>query len=526
MGACFSRVGGRSAAAPLPSDAGLGPPEPALPRPAGRRSGQLGGPGSLSAAPHRTPAGSGAHRPRAGTPPRSASSIPPGHATAAAGSPGSRASSSSPANSGPAATRPGTGDAAISSAVNAMTGNYVKICNEAGGTFGKKENDLFIQATHSDLGKFASSSGLSIEAAAKVLSEKIIETAEKPLRGPANDSAIAARQGIVCRQNTQLLALHSISQSHHELTELNESLASHPRFKGLKSSDAWRMLMDCGATDKNRSEFFFENEPGYMAGMYRGLNLMLKADLEGQNLDADSLVNLHSAALQGVMSRASWSDMVYGSNDSEKTAAATNSSAAAQSSAESILKYSGFRADGAMFGLKSPQTLTRQGFSDIVEESARDSSTYRIVSTNSGAPPDSTSLPSITDKSKFNTDTVYYIMEKNGNERHTANALRSRVENIISEHKRNITSAASDDDRLRAIATCCAELERTHPFADGNARTIGFLVVNKLLLESGLSPTMIENPNRFDGFSADELAQEIKKGQEEFRKLANPAAPH
>jgi hypothetical protein len=63
-------------------------------------------------------------------------------------------------------------------------------------------------------------------------------------------------------------------------------------------------------------------------------------------------------------------------------------------------------------------------------------------------------------------------------------------------------------------------LERAHLFDDGNARTIGLLVVNKLLLENGLRPAMMEDPNRFDGFSTDELVAEIKQGQATFARYS------
>ncbi|UKE72264.1 hypothetical protein [Xanthomonas graminis] len=40
--------------------------------------------------------------------------------------------------------------------------------------------------------------------------------------------------------------------------------------------------------------------------------------------------------------------------------------------------------------------------------------------------------------------------------------------------------------------------------------------MNKLLIENDLRPAMMEDPNRFDGFSTDELVAEIKQGQATF----------
>ena len=66
------------------------------------------------------------------------------------------------------------------------------------------------------------------------------------------------------------------------------------------------------------------------------------------------------------------------------------------------------------------------------------------------------------------------------------------------------------------------ELERAHLFSDGNARTYGFVVINKLLIDAGLSPTILENPNHLDGFSIEEIVQEIREGQGRFQALLEP----
>jgi type II secretory pathway component PulF len=52
---------------------------------------------------------------------------------------------------------------------------------------------------------------------------------------------------------------------------------------------------------------------------------------------------------------------------------------------------------------------------------------------------------------------------------------------------------------------------------DGNTRTFGILLVNRLLLKEGLEPAIMEDPNRFNGYAVSELVDEIKKGQNLFR---------
>lgn len=50
------------------------------------------------------------------------------------------------------------------------------------------------------------------------------------------------------------------------------------------------------------------------------------------------------------------------------------------------------------------------------------------------------------------------------------------------------------------------------------------LILNRELIRNGLPPSMLENPNRFDLFSIDELREEIKKGWEQAEKYQSKIA--
>ena len=93
---------------------------------------------------------------------------------------------------------------------------------------------------------------------------------------------------------------------------------------------------------------------------------------------------------------------------------------------------------------------------------------------------------------------------------------KAKADTIIDHYRQALPRAATENAKLAEIAKCVQRLEQAHLFMDGNARTTGFLVLNKLLLENGFSPAMIADPNRFDAFSINELVQEIRQGQETF----------
>lgn len=72
---------------------------------------------------------------------------------------------------------------------------------------------------------------------------------------------------------------------------------------------------------------------------------------------------------------------------------------------------------------------------------------------------------------------------------------------------------------ITTIAEVCRNIQVTHPYQDGNARTIGCLLVNGLLMAEGMSPAIIPDANFFDGHSVDELVEVIKEGQQQFQGL-------
>ncbi|RJF92147.1 sigma 54-interacting transcriptional regulator [Noviherbaspirillum saxi] len=76
---------------------------------------------------------------------------------------------------------------------------------------------------------------------------------------------------------------------------------------------------------------------------------------------------------------------------------------------------------------------------------------------------------------------------------------------------------ASRQDKVRAAAGLCQQMQRLRPFPDGNCRTFCILLLNRLLLQLGEPLTMIDNPNKLDGFSLAEIVDLVREGQERVR---------
>ncbi len=353
-------------------------------------------------------------------------------------------------------------------------------------------------------------------------------------------------------RNLLVFALSSVRDSNRSLESLTSLLRDHPKFQGLAPENAWRVVLDKKAWSPGDQAWSrFENEPGYMAGMYRGLAMVLSDDLKKKPLDSSSLVSLHDAATKGVFTRNAFqlaTDVSTTLNPmmmpyltaegSSEALMPEQDKAAFQNRSPTFKTGCHVEADAAgdahglpagypslqqnagpqnRFSLLPQETMTREGFAEAVQRAQMQSADFEIRGKFHPTNPGEVNLyRKVTDANQWDLHGHYDLWAKPIKSEAEAHGRMNRV---LDTFRQNIRAAASEQDKLVAIAQCCQELEQAHPFSDGNARTFGFLLVNKLLLESDLEPAMIEDPNRFDGYSAAELAQEIRKGQAQFREI-------
>lgn len=73
--------------------------------------------------------------------------------------------------------------------------------------------------------------------------------------------------------------------------------------------------------------------------------------------------------------------------------------------------------------------------------------------------------------------------------------------------------------KLRAVVDLIQNLDRLHPFKDGNTRVFITLLLNRELILNGFSPTMLYDPNRIEGHSLKESMHEVLRGMENFQKF-------
>ncbi len=96
--------------------------------------------------------------------------------------------------------------------------------------------------------------------------------------------------------------------------------------------------------------------------------------------------------------------------------------------------------------------------------------------------------------------------------------ILGKVNSLIRNFYKEVSRAATNDQRLAAIVDICRALEILHAFNDGNQRTIAFTILNKLLIENNLSPAILDDPFMFDGyFSTQEMVELVKQGQKNYQ---------
>ena len=101
--------------------------------------------------------------------------------------------------------------------------------------------------------------------------------------------------------------------------------------------------------------------------------------------------------------------------------------------------------------------------------------------------------------------------------------MQQQVSSCLDEYNQQIHKVAEDDyqSKLKVIVRVCHNLERLHPFLDSNCRVIGMLLLNRLLLENGFTPCIMDNPNQLDGYSIDQCVDAIQKGMLNVATILN-----
>lgn len=248
--------------------------------------------------------------------------------------------------------------------------------------------------------------------------------------------------------------------------------------------DTWRLahhdaaipylFMDGECHESSWGKYHFENELGYMVGCLRAFGALMQA--HDRILDAHLLCQLHDLAVGDVFKR---------------------------SSAPLRERFqSGYRAQSVEFALSLGRNCTAQGLAEFHRSAAANNGWIEVEPPTHGQ---SGRLLAPTRSPARCFDKAQEILSHYVAQVPPPSNCRMRAE--------------LDDATVHAIAQCCQQLNQHHLFAEANIRTIGFLCLNKLLLDQGAAPTILEYPKVLDMCSTTDVIAAIRQGQHRFQAL-------
>lgn len=96
--------------------------------------------------------------------------------------------------------------------------------------------------------------------------------------------------------------------------------------------------------------------------------------------------------------------------------------------------------------------------------------------------------------------------------------IEMKISQALEEYQTSLAQLKDKDDyikTIRIIVRCVKTIELAHPFRDFSGISVTTLL-NMMLLQNHLPPVILKDPNYFDGYSTEELINEVLDGMEHF----------
>jgi hypothetical protein len=271
--------------------------------------------------------------------------------------------------------------------------------------------------------------------------------------------------------------------------------------KNLGKENYWKILID-GEVHGENNKHLYNRSRGYMASMMKGLNYIVT---NRNRLDIDYVKDLHSAAVNLVTTEGAFPQLTNPNftRPDPLSLPMTQKSFQKKGIKESPNAW-GVRRDHTLDGWNEMKDLRKKldGWADkhdkkgnyFQDDEGRYSKINRVIQWRTGGKRDVDKIQSV----------VEGLMEE------SINHMYTQIDNIDpqleQEHRTDLV--------IGEIVDCCRRLGAIHPFQDANGRVIMFLVLNKLLMENNLSPTILDRQGDMIGQSKERLKKLIKQGQE------------
>ncbi|MEL7367884.1 MAG: hypothetical protein AAFN74_03145, partial [Myxococcota bacterium] len=255
--------------------------------------------------------------------------------------------------------------------------------------------------------------------------------------------------------------------------------------QALGRQNYWKALMDRNAHGHN-NKHFYDRSRGFMSSMMKGL-LHIVSNVNA-NVDANFISDLHRRA----------TELVTLENADVGRHTITFSNNFSQNS----FQRPGFKTSRNSWGDQQDSTPTGL---DEVRQLMRDQEAH--LGTN--------------ENNRFYREEPptgpQHRWRAGGNRQGDAmqNDVETLIGYVLTRFNGEIAAANNDENlKLNAIIDCCRGLGVIHPFQDANGRVMMILLLNKLLMQNNMPPTILRDQGIMVGMDRTTLAQRIREGQQ------------
>lgn len=289
-----------------------------------------------------------------------------------------------------------------------------------------------------------------------------------------------------------LFSLASIAIKEEQEDRLWEELKNHPEFKDFKKENLWRLT----TTDREENNIYsYADDPFYMQSMYAAFRKMLKH--RNKIFTTVHLLELHNIFVRHHIVEVNIGTTYLLTNKYDHTENLGFSEKAYQR--DLIIKKP---------GNKLSCNATLNGVKEMIEKSLADNKQHFEIKDY---------------QFDINGDLIADIDGKVATlvvPARKAKNVQADAEKVIIRYHVELARATTAEQKLTAIARVCRDLASLHIFKTGTQQVISILIMNKLLLQNGFSPVVLESSEHVEGFSVNELTDNIKLGQISFARAA------
>ncbi|MCB0843705.1 MAG: Fic family protein [Bacteroidetes bacterium] len=273
----------------------------------------------------------------------------------------------------------------------------------------------------------------------------------------------------------------------------------------LGRENYWKMLID-RQVHQNDNKHFYDISRGFMGSMMKGLKLNIEN--LGEPLTMDFLSQLHDTATSFV----TYDE--FNDNMELHPTLILRPEHFQQTGIKNVSNSWGVHpTETTEEGVRELEALMREQTQAMVQTGTLTEFQRGLIQENPNSP---IYYSALTDRSQpftaFRWSTALRNLEPNIQE-----ATANLMEFVIQKYNAAIEEARSEDEKLEAIIDCCRGMGVIHPFIDANGRTFMILLLNKLLMDNGMDPTVLQDQGLMIGLPKRDLIRLIKEGQEYLR---------